>query len=414
MKRILLISSIFPPQSAIGGLRIALFAKHLESFGMEVWVISRTYGQSDERYDEDMLFPLGIPEHRIIRVEHSVLDEQKYREKRGFLGLVRDFFYPEYSEPAGLFHAMWERSYELCLNVSFDFVLGTVPDQECLTIASRLKKRFKFTYIADFRDIIEQDRGLDYTFRDRLQRTRFLLRRYLTTRNSDYCLTISEYHASLLRRKLRKKVKVIYNGFDEDFFGRQIGTVSSDSPFTIIYTGRILDIWYRDPSVLFFAIDELIQEKKIASHDIVVRFYGSDEKKLAPITSKMSSTEFLEFKERIAYSEVPVTLSSANILLLLTNKGRKGILTTKMFEYIGMRKPILCVPGDGYELDLLIRKNNLGYVFDDKMELKKSLLYWISQHKSKKWSANLNGDVSIFSRMSQSKELFNLLQELNG
>ena len=48
-----------------------VFAKHLQQLGWEVWVLSRTYGKSDPRYDEGMVFPLGIPDNRIIRVKHS-------------------------------------------------------------------------------------------------------------------------------------------------------------------------------------------------------------------------------------------------------------------------------------------------------------------------------------------------------
>ena len=85
-----------------------------------------------------------------------------------------------------------------------------------------------------------------------------------------------------------------------------------------------------------------------------------------------------------------------------------------MFEYIGMRKPILCVPSDGYELESLIKKHSLGYVFDDKEELKEQILSWIEKHKTSQWPASLDVDVSMFSRLSQSKKLFSLLNELKG
>ncbi|MDA9284272.1 hypothetical protein N9P61_02085 [Flavobacteriaceae bacterium] len=412
MKNVLIICSIFPPQSAIGGLRAAMFTKYLRDYGWNPYVLTRTYSKDDSRYDENMDIDLGVINNQIFRVKHSLIDEKKYLEKRTLIGKIRDFFYPEFSTPAGLYFKMKESAEVLIEKHKFDLILSTVPDQECQTLGSFLSKKYKIPFIADFRDIKEQDEGLNHSLRDSLQRLRFLIRRYVTSRNASILTTVSEYHASILSKKLYRKTEIIYNGYDDDIFKTVESGLVSSRVFKIIYVGRILDIWYRDPTILLRAIDSLIKEHKILYNEVCIEFYGSDREKLEPIISQLENNNFIKFFPRIAYSDVPRKLNEAQMLLLLTNRGRKGILTTKFFEYAGVNKPILCVPGDGDELDTLISKYNLGYSIANIEELKSKIIEWLSLYKDGNFPKFIDSDIAYFTRRNQTKKLSELFNSV--
>lgn len=411
MKNILIICGSFPPQSLVGGLRPAMFAKYLRNYGWNPHILTRDFTPDDPRYDDKM--PVELPGEvikHIYKVKYSLRDEQKYLKSRTIFLKIRDFFYPEYSSPPGIYFAVRRAAEDIIKNTAFDLLFATVPDQWELSLGSYLTKKYGIPLIADFRDIKEQENGLKRSFRGALQSIRFSIRRYLTTRNVIHITTVSEFHKQILERKLRKACSVVYNGFESSMFRPMNVELTKGAPFRIIYMGRILNTWYQNPYILFRAIDELIDELKINIADITIEFYGTDEEKLATIIADLKNPGFIKFFERVSYNEVAAKLNEAQMLLLLTNSGRKGILTTKFFEYAGIKKPILCIPGDKNELDSIIYKYNLGYSISDKAELKDKLICWISDFNAGKFPIHISSDVDFFSRENQSgilSEVFN-------
>ena len=404
MKKVLIICGTFPPNSMVGGLRPAMFAKYLKQFNWEPSVLTRVYPKTDINFDNKMAIDTGLESDQINRVEYGTNEEIKYIEERGIIKKIRDFFYPEFSSPPGVYFKMKEAAIQLLNKQKFDLIFTTSPDHWEITLGSYLSKQYKIPLVVDFRDIKEQEKGITRTFREHIQVARLTTRRFLATRQASLITTVSKYHADVLHKKLLKNVDVIYNGYDSELF-KSIKSRKTSSVFKIIYVGRILDIWYRNPEILFFAIDQLIEEGKIIENEINIDFYGTEKELLADIVKKTKHKSFFTFYDRIPYKRVPVMLSDAQLLLVLTNKDRKGILTTKFFEYAGLQKPVLCIPGDNSELDELISEYKLGYSIDNIEKLKQKLLEWIGAHKTSTYSENLENNVDFFSRLNQTQEL---------
>jgi len=413
MKKILVICATFPPQSDVGGVRPAMFCKFLPEFGWEPFVLTRDYTREDSRFNTNLDIGEVLDDHHIFRIPFSHEDEKRYLKDRRLLGLVRDFFVPEYSSPPGLLDRMKVASDEICRNEQFDIILSTSPDQWQLTLGAWLSRKYRIPLIADFRDIGEQEAGLERNARQALQRFRLQSRRKQTVRYAELVTTVSKYHQHTLQTKTGKRTALIYNGFDETLFHPVAMRNAVDSgPLRIVYTGRILSLWYRNPAILFQAIDELISEQKIHQDEILLDFYGSDHAVLAPILTSLNNDKFYRLHESVSYSMMPAILAESQLLLVLTNRGRKGILTTKLFEYIGMRKPILCVPGDGGELDELIHEFSLGASVSSKEEMKVRLLEWLGRWRSGTLPVSIASDVSVFSRRNQAKLLSDEMEEL--
>ena len=82
MKNVLFICGSFPPQSFVGGLRPAMFAKYLRNFGWDPWILTRNFTKQDPRYDERMPIELPEIEDQISKIDYSLIDETKYLESR--------------------------------------------------------------------------------------------------------------------------------------------------------------------------------------------------------------------------------------------------------------------------------------------------------------------------------------------
>jgi glycosyltransferase involved in cell wall biosynthesis len=413
MKNVLIICDTFPPQSFVGGLRPAMFTRYLTKFNWNPWVLTRDFTPEDPRYDEKM--PVDLPSnihHQICKVKYSLQDEQNYLQARNIFHKARDLFYPEYSSPPGLFFAVKNASKYMMGKIKFDLIFATVPDQWELTLGAFLAKKYNTPLVADFRDILEQEIGLNRPVRQKLQIVRFSIRRYLTTRYAAQITTVSEFHQITLQRKLKRKTSIVYNGYDNAEFKPIHLLQEAGSPFRIIYLGRILNTWYQNPQNLFTAIDQLISEKQISESDISVEFNGTDKEKLELLLLDLKHPNFIKFKDRILYAEVPQKMNEAQMLLLLTNRGRNGILTTKFFEYAGVKKPILCIPGDEGELDYLINQYNLGYSIGSVLTLKEKLVEWIKSFRMGSFPEHVSSNIEFFTRENQTKILSEIFDKV--
>ena len=85
---------------------------------------------------------------------------------------------------------------------------------------------------------------------------------------------------------------------------------------------------------MFIALDELITQGTISLSDVLIEFFGTERKKLDLLIKDLKNQEFIKFHDRISYADVPVKLNEAQMLLLLTNEGRNGILTTKLLNML--------------------------------------------------------------------------------
>jgi hypothetical protein len=88
-------------------------------------------------------------------------------------------------------------------------------------------------------------------------------------------------------------------------------------------------------------------------------------------------------KEKVPYINIAGMLQGSTILLLLTRERAKGILGTELYEFLGVAKPIICVPDDKGEIKRLLSETGAGCCTSDIFELKKILA-----EAYKEWKAN--------------------------
>lgn len=221
-------------------------------------------------------------------------------------------------------------------------------------IASHLKTVFpKARWIADFRDA-----DIDPLYRLYLNRwwqARFN-RRIL--KSADKIITVSDGVTDLMS-KYHHTVETVPNGVTI----RPIKP--SYEPFTISYTGSLYGE-HRDPSVLFQAVRDLVDTGILKEENLKLIYAGKDGKQYIDYASTYRLDHLVDNRQMISLAESQMIQSKSHINLLLTSSTPEyqGILTGKLYEYIGAQNPILAIVKGGRdkEIDAFFGQYQLGHI----------------------------------------------------
>ncbi|MBR1631122.1 MAG: glycosyltransferase [Paludibacteraceae bacterium] len=218
--------------------------------------------------------------------------------------------------------------------------------------------------VVDLRDIVEQiprdtvRRKIYNCVRlkwlNRLRRNRILKEAALVT-------TVSPFHQEQLKR-VNPNTHLIYNGYDEQMFMPQPVKVDR---FRIVFAGRLKSAYYQGvyqrPDMLLDALERL--DNDMLNH-ISCDWYVDD-------VSRLVLEQVLTHRsERIVsccniyahqpYICMPRILNEASLVLVLTSPEVRGVLTTKLYEAIGVEKPVLCIRNDMGDMAQLIQQTGAG------------------------------------------------------
>ena len=296
--------------------------------------------------------------------------------------------------------------------------------------AYRLSQKFNIPLIVDLRDIFEQSTNNELiskrlsssdiinNFIARIIRKKLLRQRNKILNKAGAVTTVSEWHADTLS-KYNHHVHLIYNGFDAGLFYPQ--NIENDK-FTVTFTGRLHSAELRNPSLLFEAVAHLSAENKVDIKNFRLQFYLIDEKSkeiIRTLAQKHQIAGFIDVFDTVQSAEIPKILNSASILLLLANKSTgenapKGIMGTKLFEYLAVEKPVLCVRNDEDCLEKTINSANAGLAASTVEEVERFMLEKVAEwHQNGYTHQTVNQEfVQQFSRKRQAKQFAELFDSL--
>ena len=372
---VLLVCPVFPPQGQVGALRSAMFAKYLLEYEWKPIILTRWYPHDDVNNREVFKGITGLPtEQDIVKYElasgHECIDHTTLLDK------IKRFMMPEYGQSWNLIEGMVDVFMASKHSASINAIYATSPDFAQITVGMILGAKLNIPVIVDFRDIPEQDHRQG--FEQHLYHLRYLLRRYLSTKRAFCALAVSEPQKEILEKRLAIPVHCIPNGYDGEMFYSSNGQKSS--VFRINYVGRVINQWLRNPAVFLEAIDIIINDTEINSKEIEIRFVGADREVLTPILSAYACKDYIKVEPAVAYGDVADLIRSSCINLVLTSEGRSGVMTTKFYEYLAVRRPIICVPDDKGGLSSIIKKLNCGLASSNSAQvadyIKRLYLQW--------------------------------------
>lgn len=350
MKKVLIIGCIWPFHHRGTGVRVPGLAKYLSDFGWEPIVLTMPLpGEPNLEYRvievpyRDMLKAvlklLGFDTSRSIRkqVSKSVgVTSKKSFIDFAFLRLIEILTYP--APYNGWKSPTIKAAEKLFKNEDINAIISASPPLIGNIIAKKLKERYKIPWLADFPHLWSQNNAYPYSSLRRRFDTRLELK---TLSCVDVLTTTSDPLAEKLRvLHKRKMVYVITHGFDPDTVNTQPDKVTDK--FTITYTGGWHPV-FREPSMLFSALQKLIQRGVMAPEDIEVRFYGDEENW---IDSEVERYGLSGIVKQYGRESMQVAQAKQRESQLLFNPkwdepNHPGIHSIKLLEYLAARRPIV-------------------------------------------------------------------------
>lgn len=395
-KNVLLISYYWPPSGGAGVHRWLRFSRYFQENNVNLTVYCPE-NAAWPAIDEELLNEVPA-EVKVIR--KKIFEPHKFLAKKGNAGVgftqnkkpsrlqqlivwVRgNLFIPDsrvfWIKPSVRFLSNYLKEHP-----EIDIIISTGPPHSMHIIANSLKKKFNLKWMADFRDPWTQ---IDF-YQDLLpgkradKKHRKLERECLT--NADEVITVSDSCADGLAEIVPRKIHTITNGFIFPSFNPK--SIELDEKFTISHFGSMS--MPRNPLPLWKALSEILQENHRMKECLSVKLIGTVDYKVVESAKEYGVDAFLEIIPPVSHKESILLQQKSQILLLVANNAGnvKGILTGKIFEYFGAKRPIICIGQQDSDLEKLTKETDAGCFsdYDSYLELKDFLVSSFEKYAEK-------------------------------
>lgn len=430
MKKALILTYYFPPSTATAGYRPLAWAANLHLHGWSPTVITRHWedgaGSREAFVAADTRPPVieDAGTHRVIRLPYPITLLRRIGEQTlGQVAPLRKLYYL-LTTAAGRFNIDMDadaayRSYlEAHLKEhAYDVIIATAPPFSLFRLASHLGRRFGIPWVADFRDLWNNEEmriGHRYSGSDGLMFG--LIKRHICNwlRTASLILVTRPTFAPPVEKLLGERLptEVLLNGYEESLYGGQ--PVPPPNPeMTISCIGTI----YPEQDLEPFAqgIQEFIARNPEAK--LRLRFIGLDvNPQAAAMVRERLPAQYLHCTGRVPRAEAIRETLAADILYYPAWRGYDGVIATKIFDYMASHKNLLIAPGDDSSIDALVRETGTGAICNGGAEVCRQLETWYAEWRAQGRLNYSGSDTRIrhYSREQQTEYLAQLLDALKA
>ncbi|MCX8080828.1 MAG: hypothetical protein N3F09_06285 [Bacteroidia bacterium] len=299
----------------------------------------------------------------------------------------------------------------------WDIVITTGPPHSTHIIGLKLKTLFKnLIWITDFRDPWTQ---IDFFHKLMLwPHARYLHyrleKKVICHSDAVICVgkNIMKYFMKL-DEKNKNKFYFIPNGFDAEDFSNITPKEKNNDWIILTHNGTVNAD--RNQPAFWEAFRDFLNENQSMKKKIIIRLVGRADTEVLNSISNNKIDEYVQIIPYVDHNKSIEYLMESDYLLLFINRvpHAKGILTGKIFEYIGSGKPIICIgPKDG-EASMIIEETSSGICieFDDKVAIKKVFEEIAKGNFTKQ---NHNQSRSNYSREALTQKLWSVIDTLTS
>jgi hypothetical protein len=419
--KILVLTYHFAPFNHIGAVRATKMVKYLLREGHDVRVVAA----ADQPFPRTLLGEVDenlvtlVPCPHLDRGTHQFAASQAVQSgKSSSRAVLLRWLRRLLRWPYELYKTLlwypdnvrfWRRRLEreghrLIADFAPDIILASAPPFTPLLAASNLARAHAIPWVCELRDL-----WVDY-HNYRYPRWRRRLEERLETQalaSAAGFVTVSPPLAATLARRYRQPIAVIPNGFDAADYCFDDDVEVDRHVFTIVYTGTIYD-GKQNIEPVFAALAEL----RDLPLRVELRLYGRALARLLPLARRWKVDEYVIFGGQVPYREALAIQRRADLLLLLlwNDQSQKGVYTGKLFEYLGARRPILCVGEFENVASDLVKARNAGYTATDARGVAEIVRHLAQQKHALGRCADLPPETCRgFSREEQARELAGFL-----
>ena len=430
LKKALIITYYWPPSGGAGVQRMLKFVKYMPAFNVEPFVLTihednAFYPLLDKSLLKDISPNLKLVKTKnteILKVFSSLL-KKKEMPHSGFANhnkntvaskLLRflrgNLLIPDarrtWVNPA------FKAACQLIEENKIDTVIISSPPHSSQLIGLKLKEKYPhIKWIADLRDPWTDI----YYYKDLLHTSwaKKLDLKYEqeVMKKANSVLVVSDGIKESLSEKyadLATKIDVISNGFDEDDF--LIPSQAPQHEFLITHTGTIADSY--NPEMFFSALQKLIS-KYGTQCKIRILFVGKTFPTLKKLVEKHGLIQNVSYQEYVPHEEVVRIMKNTTCLFLIIAEttNQKGLLSGKLFEYLGAKKPIIAIGPKNGDAEDIINLCEAGKIFSRDQE--KEMVDFLSE-KVEDWLKNPNldlagGKIDVYSRKNLTSRLCKII-----
>jgi glycosyltransferase involved in cell wall biosynthesis len=401
MKKVLIITYYWPPMGGGGVQRWLKMTKYFREFGWEPVIFTTENGEASV-VDESMLaeIPKGIETLRVPiwepfglykkllgknkdeRIAPSLGQETKGNSTLHNLSIwVRgNFFIPDarmfWIKPSSKFLKKYLEENKI------DAIISTGPPHSTHLIAYNATRKNNIPWVADFRDP-----WTNIDFYHKLMLTKWADKRHkkLEQRvliNADAVVTVSWSWAKDFEKLIDKKIEVITNGFDPDDFN-QTKQVMLDKKFTITHAGSLNED--RNPTILWKVLSDLVKELDGFKNDLEIKFIGQVDISASNEIKQYGLENYFTRINHLPHHLVIKEIMKSQTLLLPLNDvpNIDGVVPGKLYEYIGAKRPIICIGKPTGDSAKIILETKAGSVtdFNDYQSLKDNIVDYYNSYK---------------------------------
>lgn len=391
--RLLICTLYFPPCTFTPANRTFSWAKYLMRFGIYPIVITRQWPASnigDNYFERAEGTELIIEKHEDYEVHYvPFLGNYRTRAQEKKLKHTKTTFFAKLFTAIEILFRYFFTSllpYGNLFSYSIDYIKNNPVDKILISgspfmlfkIGYIASKKYKIPWVADYRDGWTTDAYPDQVgilTNPVHVLNKFFEKKWVST--AAVFTTVSDHLRAGIEKYTGVKGFVVYNGF---FAEKDIPKpiTANKTGIRFLYSGVMYPRQdYRTPVTVFKKIIDRYKDQIDIEFVFLGTVYADEAFKNDPIFKGYGDNILLT--ERVNYKAALVIHESADIFLMFTHQGMKGIVSSKLFDYIKFHKPVLLFPGDGDILDELLLRSGLGIIVNDAVVLEKKLAYLIEQ-----------------------------------
>lgn len=433
MKKVLIITYYWPPMGGGGVQRWLKTVKYLREFGWEPIVFTPENAEVSQ-LDPSLVkeVPEGI---EVVRsniwepfdLYRKVLGKKKdekiqpgfLQESKGNATLQKlsiwvrgNFFIPD----AKMF---WIKPgakalVEYLRNNKVDVIVSTGPPHTTHMIARKAHRKTGVPWLADFRDP-----WTFIDFYDKLQLTKWADARHRNMekrvfKEASKVVCVSWSWAKEFERIQKREVEVITNGFDPaDFEGA--GSVPLDKKLTITHAGSLNAD--RNPVSLWQALQNILEAQPDLRPHLELQMIGPMDVSAIEGIKNAGLEKQLNHIANLPHDEVVKRLMTSHLLLLPLNDTPNidGVVPGKLYEYLGAKRPIVCIGKPTGDSARIINETGAGFVadFGDVAALQAGLEKQIEAWRNNALTVNSSG-IDAYSRKALAGKLAKAFEAISG
>lgn len=399
MKKILIISYFFPPCNLTAADRIGSWYKYLPEYGFYPIVVTRNWtGKELSEVDrlessnkQVIIKKTDKGEVHFLPYVKSTRDKFFIKGEKSnnilFKSLSKlitawTMFWQNFTLKAIPYNNLYYYSREILINnKDIKSVIISAMPFELFYFGFLLKKEFlKIEWIADYRDEWTTSEIERFNFLKTLLWNFQVFSEKKWVKNAKLITTNTKQAVRKLSTLHKKEAKLLINGFDFNIVEKKVKkhTLKVDE-LVIIHNGTLYPTQKID--ILINGI-RIFEENY--SYKLKFLFPGIN---IKPDVAKYVKSCFDSLKsecvlmDRVPKESILELQQQADIMLMIKHEGKTGIIGSKIYEYVGLQKPILLCPSDKGELEEIVKNTGLGLIANTPQSLASILLNAINSKR---------------------------------